>query len=369
MTKVQARDARNTEFLREAEADLRRVRHAPAEAGEVVHRRHQIPLAVEPSIYTQQRPISLGLLLRGDHADGVCDHAEHAGGGGRDLGLLAHIHGCGFEAGVALDRQLLESVAHLVGLGLGQDEPALALLAGAGGAADAVDVGLAVAGQAHLDDVGDVGEVHAARCHVGGEENAGLAAAEVVGGAGALGLRQAAVDLVDAGGGEGVVCAAGATGGGSVGAEVAEDGGGEVDFGCGVEVDDCLERSSAGLLGGLDLAAAELDQGGDGVLEAVDSDELLRHALVGWLLVVADRADELEAWAESLVDELDDFPGDSGAEHQGLARLLLDVGKEIHNLADLGVETLVEESVGLIEDKRVETRCGNTAVPVAEDIL
>jgi len=46
------------------------------------------------------------------------------------------------------------------------DQPALTFTASATGATDAVDVLLAVGWRGHLDDVGYVGEIHAARGHV-----------------------------------------------------------------------------------------------------------------------------------------------------------------------------------------------------------
>lgn len=60
------------------------------------------------------------------------------------------------------------------------EEPAFAGFVGAGGAADAVDVAVTVAGKTELDDVCYVGEVHATGCDVGGEEDGGGGAAEDV---------------------------------------------------------------------------------------------------------------------------------------------------------------------------------------------
>src|SRR6185312_9199601 len=51
-------------------------------------------------------------------------------------------------------------------------------LAGPAGAADPVQVGVLVLGALVVDDVGDPGDVDAARCHVGGNQYVDLAVAE-----------------------------------------------------------------------------------------------------------------------------------------------------------------------------------------------
>ena len=58
-----------------------------------------------------------------------------------------------------------------------------------------------------------------------------------------------------------------------------------------------------------------------------------------------------------------------GAEHESLAALLLGLGKQVHDFADLGPETLVQQAVCLVEDQGVEARRLDAGVAVAEDVL
>ena len=148
---------------------------------------------------------------RGDHlqiAAALQQLADHV------LIALGHAFGDGLQQGLALLRKLLlpdlldGGQRHLLDLGLrhagqvanhvelpapGADGDGGALLAGASGAADAVDVVLVVAGHVVVDDVIDVVDVDAARGHVGGHQQRDAGGLERVHHAGALGLVQVAV--------------------------------------------------------------------------------------------------------------------------------------------------------------------------------
>lgn len=65
---------------------------------------------------------------------------------------------------------------------------------GATGAANAVDVGFGLVGEVHVDDEGDVFDIHSAGGNVGGDENGKSAFFEFGKGAFALGLGTVAVD-------------------------------------------------------------------------------------------------------------------------------------------------------------------------------
>ncbi len=123
----------------------------------------------------------------------------------------------------------------------------LAALAGARGAADAVDIGLGDVGQLEIDDMADVVDVDAARGDVGRHHGAGLAGAERRQGALALALALVAVngERVDPGGVEAARHAIGAALGAGENDRAGERRIGEqlhqhVAFSRGVDVDDGL---------------------------------------------------------------------------------------------------------------------------------
>src|SRR5882672_8616950 len=83
------------------------------------------------------------------------------------------------DDGDALVGELLDA-AQLAALAAVAERQRDARGAGARGAADAMDIALGVGRQLVVDDVGDAGDVDAARGEVGGDQHAGLAAAEIV---------------------------------------------------------------------------------------------------------------------------------------------------------------------------------------------
>lgn len=118
--------------------------------------------------------------------------------GGEVAGELAvgcHIDGCGGEGGVGFNGEAVEQAAVLLHFDAGKERPALTSLMGSSCSAETVDVLVSSLGEADLDDVGDVGEIHASRCHVGGEEYAGFRAAEHFCRAGSLLLGELGVDF------------------------------------------------------------------------------------------------------------------------------------------------------------------------------
>lgn len=374
---IDALEASDSEALGERARDEGRVAHAPAVAGEVVHGGDEAALGLDPAVDAELGLVDGDLLVAGDELGRLGYLAQNGGRVGGDLGFAGHVHEGGLQGGVVgLEGQVLEAVGEFATFELGDDEPAFAFLAGTGGAADAVDVGVATGGETDLDDVGDVGEVHATGCHVGGEQDAGLAVAEAFSCAGALVLGQTGVDLEDAGGskrvraaaGESVGCVGGSSSS-SITREVVNGAGGQSDFGCGVEVDNGLEGAGAGCLGVLDGFGAELDDGGQTVLEAGHTDDLLRDACVSGLLVVAHSLDKLEARLERRLHQLDNLARHRGAEHECLPVLFRVRGEQRHNLLDFRPETLVQQPVGLVKDQGAQVGGADSRVSVTEDVL
>src|SRR5690606_15155758 len=118
-------------------------------------------------------------------------------GARRTLGFQA---GNGFRSDRLADVML--AAAHLVAFRVGRQREGLAITAGAAGAADAVHVVFGLHGQVEVDGVADALHVDAARRHVGGHQDAQLAALQLGQRAGALALIHVAVQ---GGGGKALV--------------------------------------------------------------------------------------------------------------------------------------------------------------------
>jgi hypothetical protein len=279
-----------------------------------------------------------------------------------DLGGLAHIDLRSLElvCGV-LEGHAAELARNFLLVEGRDDQPALAFLAGATGAADAVDVGLAVAGKTNLDYVGDVGEVHSAGCDIRGEQDTRLACAEVVGSAGTLSLGELGVDLEVADAGQRSLLLEAAT-------KLVEDGSGKCDL-CGrVEVDDGLEGALARSPGLLRLLGDELIEGRHDVLETDNIDLLLRDTGVCGLLRFVYALGEVETRAKRAADKLDDIAGNGGGEHEILALDLLWVGQVLLDVVNLPCETIVEQAISLVHDQSVQGRGLDARVWVGKDI-
>ena len=237
------------------------------------------------------------------------------------LGLLQHgrvglVALDGGEGDVLAD-ELLDLLERLHGLARDEGDGE-ALLAGTARAADAVHVVLGHVGQVEVDDVVHLGHVDAACQHVGGHQDVGLAAAEVLQGATAAALGLVGVD------------------------------------GLGVETGG-LKRFGA-LLGAV-LGAGEHDD----ALVALVVEHRFQKLL---LLAVGDGHDVLGHGGSGLAvaGDLDD-----GRVLQQVAQVLLDGavdgrGKQqrlafgrrvLHDLGDVGQEAHVKHAVGLVEHEHL----------------
>jgi hypothetical protein len=170
------------------------------------------------------------------------------------------------------------------------------------------------------------------------------------------------MDLGDASGPPGVVTAVGT-------AEVVESGRGQGNFSSGVEVDNCLERTTILGLGSIDTALAELYKSGHGVLEARNRDDVLRHPSMGGLLVIANALDKLKARLESASNQGNDFSREGGGKHHGLAVLLSRSWEHANDLLDLRPEACVEKTIGFVKDQRRKVGSFHSGVWVGEDVL
>lgn len=301
---VEAADVAEAELGGEVAPNRRGLGHAPAEPGPAVEVVNEGLLVGEMREVAKEGDVSGGLCHaldlggRGGHAH------QRLGGDTGDVGLLVHGDLVGVKAvGIFLHLETFDHSAEtaLAGLGLGDNEVADTGLAGTGGTAETMDVGLLGAGGGDLDNVGDVGEIHSASNNVGRQHNSGLGALEVVGGAGTGRLCETRVDLDD-GGGEKRVAFVG------LGAGVAERGGGEGSELGGGEEDDSLERL-AGLLSLKETSVADLVYSGKQVLETLASDHVLRDTFVDSGLTSLDHLQELVVRSESLGDHLEDLLG------------------------------------------------------------
>lgn len=259
-----------------------------------------------------------------------------------DLGLVAVLHPLGDavdlgsrrDVGIVLDEgDLFEGPLGEPGLGLGDDEDAPAVGFRTGGSAQTVDVALLVKRDADLENSGDAGEIHASGNDVGGDEDGSASIAEVVGDLGTLALGDAAVQDGD----------------GRETGHVGENVSVKVGQGSGRSEDDGLE---GGVLRGLLADAA--DHGGRHRGEVGHLDEELGNALVGVDLADGDGGDELVAGREHKTGDLLDVGGHGGGEEHALAVGALLVGQMADNIAEGLHEAHVEQTVGLIEDERVQ---------------
>ena len=189
------------------------------------------------------------------------------------------------------------------------------VLAGACGAADAVDVVFGIVGRVVVDDHGDVVDVDAAADDVGGHEEVDVAGLELVHHVVALFLLQVGVH------GVAVVAAAA-----ELGSELLD-----VLLAAGEE-DDALGR------GGLEEVLE------DGHLIDFVADE---YALVNVFGGLADGYLYLNGVAHDAAGECGDLLGHRGREENGLALL----GEALDDLEDVVGEAHIKHAVGLVEDE------------------
>lgn len=259
------------------------------------------------------------------------------------------------EGVVALDGKSGQLPPCVVDLFFPDDDPALTGLVGSACSAESVNVLLATGGNTELDNVGDVGEIHASGSYIGGNEDARLGLPEVISSPCTISLVQTRVN--------GVRRRQGVHVAGQVLEKLVE----HLDLGRLVEEDNSLHGVGA-MLAILRLLD-DLQQGRHEVLETGYGYNVLGHLLVGRCLVGVDSLDELEvACIDVDSGDLDDILGDSGREQEGLSWLLPAVGQEAHNLLQFLVESDVKHSVGLVEHQSLDIWCVDSAVFVAEKI-
>ncbi len=285
-----------------------------------------------------------------------------------ELGILGHVDlGC-LELGVWLDWEATEHLATLLHLELGDHDVSFASVATTAGTSNSVDVLVTVWWETHLDNVGDTWEIHSTGSHIRGDKDSGRKSAEALRDASTLLLGKLAVHLENLSWVEWVLGAE--PSGLALWAEVLEDSGVKVDVGSRGEIDDSLEWLGLWfLLGLLELLVAKLDKGWCKVLEVVTWNNPLWDLLVCWGLIWVDSLDKLETWLESRSDQAHDLAWNSGGEKKSLAVNLVSVWEYLDDILDILGETLVQKTIGLIEDDRLQAWCGDLGVWVGKEIV
>lgn len=337
-------------------ADSRRLGQAPAVLGEVVESVDQT-LAIDAlKSTTEVGRVAVLEELLGEPGGRVEDVLEV---GGQLLAGISGVDGSALERVVALDGETRKSAASHGELDIRNDDPALTGLVGTAGTSKTMNVLLAVGGSVELDDVGNVGEIHATSGNVGREENTGGGALELIGGTSSGVLGELRVDIP----GLGNVL--------ELPLKTPEDGVGHDDLGSSRQEDHGLERKSIrvgpGLLDGLH---DELKQGRVHVLKALDGNDVLRDTVVGQDLVGLDGLHELEVVLVDVASgETNDILRNGGREKQSLAGKNVAVGQVRDDLAKLLIETNFEHSVGLVKNKGLESGGVDAAAAVGKQIV
>lgn len=308
-------------------------------------------------------------VVTGDLLGGISSLDKDRGDVSWKLSVLGHIDLGGLELSVWLDWQTAEHLATLLHLEIGDEDVSLTSLVTTAGTSDPVDVLVTVWWETDLDNVGDTWEIHSTGSHIRGDEDGRWKLAEALRNASTLLLGELAVHLHDLGWVKWVLGTE-VVGVSTWGAKVLEDTGVKVDVGGGGEVDDGLEWAGlVALVGLLDLLGAQLDKSWRQVLEVVTWNNLLWNLLVGWCLVWVDSLDELEVLLESRSDQAHDLAWNSGGEEKGLSVDLLAWWENLHDLLNVLGETLIQETIGLVEDDRLQAWCRDLAVWVGEEII
>ena len=168
-----------------------------------------------------------------------------------------------------------------------------------------MDVRIAAARDADLDDVCYIGEVHTAGCDVGGHENSGISLTEMVSSAGALYLTETRVYLINAGVSQ-------FTGS----AEVEEDFVSESHFGSGAEVHNGFEWAlPRPLRDSFDFTLAQFQDCGEEILETLAGNQELLHAFVSWHFIGRHCLDIMQIRLHGSADKVDNLVGDGGGVH------------------------------------------------------
>ena len=295
MSRDQSPDSAQSQLLRQAVSDRRRRIHAPSVAGVLVQSIHHLLLVSDGLERAEHRLEGGQFVVAADLLRRVADLDENLCRLGWKLRVLGHVDLRGVEARVGHDWQAAEHAARVLHLHGGEQNVAVAGLVATAGTSDAVDVLVAIWWKTDLDDMGDVGEVHAAGCYVGRDENGGCGAAETVRHASALLLGELAVHRQDLSWLERVLGEAASLL--ADGAEILEDAGIELYVGSGGKIDNCLERWLGWVrLCLCDLAGAQLNKRWRNVLKVLARHDMLRNLLVSWRLILIYGLDELEVW-------------------------------------------------------------------------
>lgn len=279
--------------------------------------------------------------------------------GGQLLAGISGVYGSALELIVALDGETGKSAPRHAELEVGNDKPALARLVGSAGTSETVNVLLPVGGSMELDDVGNVGEIHASSGNVGGEEDTGGGPLELISGTSSGVLGELGVNVPSLGNVP------------ELPLKTPEDGVGHDNLSGSRQEDDGLERKSIGVGPGLvDGLLYELKHGRVDVLEALAGNDVLGDTVVGQDLVGLDGLHELEVVLVDVASgETNNILGDGGREKQSLAGKNLAIGKVVDDLAELLVETNFEHSIGLVENKGLESGGIDAASAVGKQIV
>lgn len=342
---------------------------SPSVSGPLVQRINDILLSADWLEGTNRSHECSQFIVTGDLLGGISSLDEDSGNISWELGVLGHINLCGLELGVWLDWQTAKHLATLLHLKIGDEDVSLSGLVSTAGTSDSVNVLVTVWWKTDLDDVGDTWEIHATGGHIRGNEDGGRQLAEALRNTSALLLSELAMHLEDLGWVEWVLGTE-VTGIDTRGAEVLEDSGVEVDVGGGGEVDDGLKWAGlVALVCLLDLLGAKLNKSWCKVLEVITWNNLLWDLFVGWCLVWVDSLDKLEVLLEGRPDQAHDLAWNSGGEEKGLAVDLLAGRENLHDLLDVLGETLVQKTIGLIEDNSLQAWRRDSAVWVGKEIV
>ena len=225
-----------------------------------------------------------------------------------------------------------------------------------------MDIRLRVAGEAHLNDMGNAGKVHAASRDVRREQNRAVRFPENFCRPRSLRLRQFRVDFEQLSRVEWM----------SVfrGLDAAEH---RASKGCvcrGVEENNSLEWLASFLCGLFDFPLAKLKKSRHLILEVVRLDNLLGNAFVSSDIVLAYTVDKLVSSLQCVSDDVLDFLWHSSGEHHRLTILLRSRRQAIFDDGlNLDPKAIVEQSISFVQNENVEIWGFDTAVVVRENIL
>lgn len=342
--------------LQDALADGRGLRQAPTKLGEVVESIDQgLAINALESATEVGRVAVLEEVLResGRRVQDVLEVGVLVSTG------ISGVDGSALELVITLDGETGKSASRRVELDVGNDKPALARLVGSAGTSETVNVLLPVGGNVGLDDVGNIGEIHASGGNVRRKEDTGTRVLELVGGTSSGVLSELGVNVPSLGN---VL---------ELPLKALEDRIGHDNLSGSRQEDDGLERKSLGVgLGLVECLLYELQHGRVNVLETLAGNNVLRDTVVGQNLIGLDGLDEFEVVLVDVASgETNNILGNGGRVKQSLAGKNLAIGKVVDDLAKLLIEANFEHSIGLVENKGRESGGVDAAVAVGKQIV